>query len=66
MEPGVALVTLVGVKDRKGPLLSILNKTWKIITALSEYNNINSLETLDQLGCLNFAFENLLEMDLVI
>ena len=63
---GLALVTLLGGKDRKGPLILVLSKTWKIITALSECNDSSNSKTLDQLGCLNFAFENLLEMDLVI
>ena len=44
---GVALVSLLGGKDRKGPLLSVLSKTWKIIIALSECNDTSSSETLD-------------------
>ena len=63
---GLALVTLLGGKDRKGPLLSVLSKTWKIINAFSECKDTSSLETLDQLGSFHFAFENLLEMDMVI
>ena len=63
---GLALVTLLGGKDRKGPLFSVLSKTWKIITAFSECKDTSSSETLDQLGCFHFAFENLLEMDMVI
>ena len=55
------LVTVFGEKIIKVTLLS------KIIIAFSECNNTINSETLEQLGCLNyFAFEYLLEMDLVI
>ena len=63
---GLVLVTPLGGTDHKDSLLSVLSKIWKVITALSKRNGTNNLETLDYLGCLNFAFENLLEMDLVI
>ena len=60
------MVTFLGITDHKGSLLSVLGKTWRIITAFSECKDTSNPETLDHLGGLNFAFENLLEMDLVI
>ena len=42
-----------------------IDTRWKE-SAFYANNNINCSETLDQLGCLNFAFENLQDMDLVI
>ena len=63
---GLSLVTFHGGNDRKGSRLSLHSKTRKIIIALSKCNDTNNSETLEKLGCLNFAFENLLEMDLVI
>ena len=63
---GLVLVTFLGGTDHKGSLLLVLSETWKIITVFSECKDTSSPETLDHLGGLNFAFENLLEMDLVI
>ena len=63
---GLVLVTFLGGTDHKGSLLSVLSKIWKIITTLSECMDTINSKTLDYLGGLNFAFENLMEMDLVI
>ena len=63
---GLVLVTFLGRADHKGSLLSILGKTWKIITAFSGSKDTINPKTLDHLVGLNFALEKLLEMDLAI
>ena len=60
------MVTFLGGTDHKGSLLSILGKTWKIITAFSESKDTSNPETLDHLEGLKFALEKLLQMDLVM